>query len=65
MMNPVCKGESELKVESAESLQVQCPIACGERFVSTRLDSSSLCLDSVRPLSPYICTREAEPYGFS
>jgi hypothetical protein len=42
MMNPVCKGESDLKVESAESLQVQCPIACGERFVSTRLDSSSL-----------------------
>lgn len=43
MMNPVCKGESEFEVESAESLQVQCPISCGERFrVSTRLESSSL-----------------------
>lgn len=63
MMNPVCKVESEFKVESAESLRVQCPIACGERFVSTRLDSSSLCLDFVRPVLTFALER-LNAYGF-
>ena len=63
MMNPVCKMESKFKVESAESLQVQCPIACGERFVSTRLESSSLCLDFVRPVLTFALER-LNAYGF-